>query len=65
MKTWQVVLRSRGKVLVEAERYEDEGERIVFYPRDPSGDQFFVKDDVLGVSVFLEEDASGGSSSSH
>jgi hypothetical protein len=64
MKTWQVVFRNRQKAaLVEADDYKEEGDKYVFYPRKPSGDQWFLKDEVAGISVFSEEDADGGCSS--
>lgn len=59
MKTFQVLLRDRRKVLVKANSYEERDERIVFLPFDQTAAQWFLKEKVDGIHVWAEDDESG------
>ena len=59
MKTFQVLMRDRRRVLVKAERYEERDGRIIFLPEDPSGSQWFLAEKVDGIHVWSEDDSDG------
>lgn len=55
MKTFQVVLTDRQRMLVEAESYVERGDRYVFLPEDPKAPQFFLVAKVVGIHVFSDD----------
>jgi hypothetical protein len=56
MKTFQVFLSDRRRVLVKAERHEERDGKIIFLPEDPSGPQFFDADKVVGIHIWSDDD---------
>jgi hypothetical protein len=55
MKTFEVVLSDRRRVSVRAERYEVRDGKYIFLPEDPACPQFFLKEKVIGVTVFADD----------